>query len=483
MAATLDAARAGRCEIEVYGLGYVGLPLAVRLAAGGGLRVTGIDINAGRLKRLRAGRLMRSEERMAGEFGRAVSSGRLRLSDGPAPWAGPGPGLGDERPPRVGIICVPTPVPSPGGEPSSGRVMAAAGSFAGNAAAGDVLVIESSVGSGTTDAVHGMLESRRHRVGSDIGLCFCPERIDPANKRWGLENIPRVVYCSDDLTYGVAREVYRHVNSANLFRVSSAAVAEVVKSYENAFRLVNISLANELAVLCDALKIDSREVLAAAATKPFGFMPFAPGAGAGGHCIPKDPRFLADAAAQRGIAFSSIDSALSTNTAMPEYVCDAISGVVGAMGLGRSAMVCGLAYKADVEDMRDSPGFRIVSGLCSRGFAVRTYDPYYDRDLLPAYLRDNGLDVGGSTKFEAVEKLDAESLDGMSCLCIVQHHEKAGRQVEEAYACSLVPAIYDCQNRLSPATGRSTVLYRLGAPPAAGAGAAESAGGAPRQRQ
>lgn len=465
LAATLEAVRAGRYAAEVYGLGYVGLPLAVRLA-GGGVRVTGIDTDAGRVERLRAGRLMSSEAHLAGEFGRAVASGRLSVERRPAPAAGM---------PKVGIICVPTPPPG-GPEPSSAGVMAAAGAFAGAGGAGDVVVIESSVGSGTTDGVRRMIESRGLAVGRDYGLAFCPERIDPANKRWGLENIPRVVYCSDDLTFGVAGEVYGHVNSANLLRVSSAPVAEVVKSYENAFRLVNISLVNELAVLCDALGIDSREVISAAATKPFGFMPFAPGAGAGGHCIPKDPRFLSEAArAAGGPAFASIDSALATNAAMPEYVCGRILDRLESMGLARTAVVCGMAYKADVEDMRDSPGFRIAAGLAARGFAVRTFDPFHDDALLPRYLKENGMEAGGA-RFEAVGGLDAATLRGTSCLCVVQHHARARRQVEEAYASSLVPVVYDCQNRLRPAAGSSAVLDRLGAPPAPGGGGGGGAG-------
>lgn len=464
--ATLEAVRAGRYEAEVYGMGYVGLPLAVRLA-GGGVRVTGIDTDAGRVERLRAGRLMSSESHLAGEFGRAVAAGRLSIEPRPAAAAAGGGGRG--RRPRIGIICVPTPLPG-GPEPSSARVMAAAGAFADSGSAGDVVVIESSVGSGTTDSVRRMIESRGRTVGSDYGLAFCPERIDPANKRWGLENIPRVAYCSDDLTFGVAREVYRHVNNANLLRVSSAAAAEVVKSYENAFRLVNISLVNELAVLCDSLGIDSREVISAAATKPFGFMAFAPGAGAGGHCIPKDPRFLSDAArAAGGPAFASIDSALATNAAMPEYVCGRILDRIDSMGLARTAVVCGMAYKADVEDMRDSPGFRIAAGLAARRFRVRAFDPFYDGALLPRYLVDNGMG-GEDAPFEAVGDLSEATLRGTSCLCIVQHHARARRQVEEAYASSMVPVVYDCQNRLQPAAGSRAVLVRLGAP-AAGEGA------------
>ncbi len=473
LAATLEAVRAGRYAVEVYGLGYVGLPLAVRLASGGGVRVAGIDVDAGRVERLRAGRLMSSEAHLAGEFGRAVESGLLSVGGGPPPNA---------VVPRIGIICVPTPLPG-GPEPSSARVMAAAEAFVGaGSGPGDVVIIESSVGSGTTDTVRRMIESRGLAVGRDCGLAFCPERIDPANKRWGLENIPRVAYCSDDLTYGIASEVYRRVNSASLFRVSSAAAAEVVKSYENAFRLVNISLVNELAVLCDALGIDSREVIAAAATKPFGFMPFAPGAGAGGHCIPKDPRFLSEAARESsgGRPFTTIDNALATNAAMPEYVCGRILGRVESMGLARTAMVCGMAYKADVEDMRDSPGFRIAAGLAGLGFKVRTFDPYYDEALQPRYLLENGMG-GGPARFRAAGELSAATLRGTSCLCIVQHHARARRQVEEAYAASLVPVVYDCQNRLMPVAGSRSILDRLGAPAAGegggGNGAAEGPAG------
>ncbi len=144
-----------------------------------------------------------------------------------------------------------------------------------------------------------IIEDFGYVVGKDFGLCFCPERIDPQNKKWNLENIPRIIYCSDDLTYKIIQKLYQPVNHAHFHRVSSAKIAEVVKSYENAFRLVNISLVNELGILCEKLGIDVKEVINAAKTKPFGFMPFYPSAGAGGHCIPKDPRFLSHAAIKK----------------------------------------------------------------------------------------------------------------------------------------------------------------------------------------
>ena len=161
-------------------------------------------------------------------------------------------------------------------------------------------------------------------LGQDFGLSFCPERIDPSNKEWGIENIPRVIYCSDDITFSISKIIYDNVNGGNLIRVESPKIAEVVKSFENAFRLVNISLVNELAILCDKLGINVKEVINAAATKPFGFMPHYPGAGAGGHCIPKDPRFLLESARKLETRFDTIEHALEINDHMPKYILSLI---------------------------------------------------------------------------------------------------------------------------------------------------------------
>lgn len=448
--ATAAAAAARSCAVEVYGLGYVGFPLAVRLAAGG-FDVTGVDTSAGRLGRLEEGRLMESELRLAGEFEAARRAGRLSLAAAPPPSGRP----------RVGMVCVPTPPPSDGGR-SDALVREAAKGFLARARAGDVLVIESSVGSGTTEGLRPLIAERGLEAGTDLGLCFCPERIDPQNRKWGLENIPRIIYCSDDASYAVCQQVYRPVNGAVLRRVASPRTAEVVKAYENAFRLVNISLVNELAALCGRLGVSVADVIAAARTKPFGFMPFYPGAGAGGHCIPKDPQFLVEAAEREGLGFTTVSNALEVNARVPGLVCDSISRLLEERGLPRSVLVCGLAYKADVEDMRDSPGFKVLAGLASRGVAAAAHDPYYDPALLPKYLGENRLPGLG---FRHAPTLEDGELAGAGCLCLVQHHARYMFRVGEIYERGLVPLVYDCQSRLEARPGARAELASPGGGP------------------
>ena len=288
-------------RIEVFGMGYIGFPLSVRVSSAR-FHVTGIDTNPDKIKRLTESRLCNSELKLKSVFLENRRSGYLSLDteSKQSPNA------------RVGVICVPTPVPRNGID-SSVHVVAAVKDFLKSANSGDLVIIESSVKVGTTDEIKKMIESSGYHMGLDFGLAFCPERIDPQNRKWNLENIPRIIYCSDDTTFSIAEKIYHHINNSNLVRVSSAKTAEVVKSFENTFRLVNISLVNELAVLCDHLGISVSEVIGAAATKPFGFMPFYPGAGAGGHCVPKDPQFLLESAKKFGLDFGSISRALQTN--------------------------------------------------------------------------------------------------------------------------------------------------------------------------
>ena len=441
---TSKAVCSNNIEIEVFGLGYVGLPLAVRLA-GAGMSVTGIDVNVDRLSRLERGTLLDTERNLKETFVMARAEGRLLLStESTRTQAG-----------KVGFICVPTPPPG-GPVDSDVHVNAAVDSFIGIAARGDVLVIESSIEVGTTDRIHQKIRDAGFLPGEDFGLAFCPERIDPHNTRWTMENIPRIVYCSDDVTYDIASSIYARVNGTSLLRVSSAMTAEVTKSFENAFRLVNISLVNELAVLCDSLRISVREVIDAAASKPFGFLPFYPGAGAGGHCIPKDPIFLSESSRRIGGRFRIIENALQINAWMPVYVASAIDSLLEGMDLPRSVLVCGMTYKPDVEDMRDSPGFKIAGELARMGYQVGAYDPFLDAGLMPKYLKENSMQEG---VFEVAGDLAAE---GFSCLCVVQHHSKMAPLLQDAYSRGLFPVIYDCQNRLRRRGGTPTVLKCLG---------------------
>ena len=222
---------------------------------------------------------------------------------------------------------------------------------------------------------------------------------------------------------------------------------------------MNIALVNELAILCDKLGINVKEVINAAATKPFGFMPHYPGAGAGGHCIPKDPRFLLESAKRLESRFDTIEYALKINEFMPKYICNSIEKKLEKLGLEKSILVCGLAYKSNVEDMRDSPSFKIITELDSRGFTVFGYDPFFKMEFMEKYLIENNI-----SKFncEMKNNLDGKSLKDIACICIVQHHSIIENRLKEIYDNSLVPFVYDCQSKLVKNPKSKTCLDFLG---------------------
>lgn len=444
---TLDAINENSFVIEVFGLGYVGFPLAVRLALGG-FHVKGIDVNPERISRLENNELMDTELRLKNEFLHSRSENKLDFTNTSS----------KSEKPKIGIICVHTPIPSEGIQ-SDTFVKAAVENFLKTANKGDVIILESSIGGGTTEKIRIIIENYGFKVGENFGLCFCPERIDPQNKKWNLENIPRIIYCSDDVTYSICQKIYHPVNQSHLQRVKSPKIAEVVKSYENAFRLVNISLVNELAILCDKLEINVIDVINAAKTKPFGFMPFYPSAGAGGHCIPKDPRFLLEAAENSKVKFSTIKNALEINLMIPKYICQSIKNILEKNNLEKSVLVCGLSYKADVEDMRDSPGFKIIKELQSQNFKVAAYDPFYNSELIEKYQIENYV---SEIKFEHLKELNEKSVSEFSCMCIVQHHTKSKFKINEIYEKSLIPVIYDCQSKLEINPNSSTIFTSFG---------------------
>jgi len=433
--------------VEIFGLGYVGFPLAVRLA-NSGIKVIGIDVSSQRIERLKNNSLMDSEIYLKKEFLECRQKNNLELYDKPVKSSFP----------KIGIICVPTPIPD-SNTSSDVYVKSAVETFLNNSNPGDVIILESSIEVGTTEKIKDVIENKGFTVGEDFGLCFCPERVDPANKEWGIENIPRVIYCSDETSFQVAKKIYQNVNQANLIRVSAPKIAEIVKSFENAFRLVNIALVNELAILCEKLGIRVKEVIDAASTKPFGFMPHYPGAGAGGHCIPKDPRFLLNSAKNFETNFVTIESALKINNFMPIHICDSIERELKNLKLEKSILVCGLSYKANVEDMRDSPSFKIIHEMRSRGFTVFGYDPFFKMELIEKYLIENDL---SEFSCKMLDNLDDESIKGISCLCIVQHHTQMESRLTEIYENSLMPFIYDCQSKLIKNPSSSTVLDVLG---------------------
>lgn len=443
---TADAVRMYKSTIEVFGLGYIGFPLAVRLASAG-MSVRGIDINPDRIARLRNNRLLDTEQNLEEAFLTVRRNKKLHLDTKPS--ASPTE--------KIGIICVPTPIPS---DTTSSviHVSVAADNFLDSSKAGDVLIIESSVEIGTTDQIQHIIESHGYNVGTNFGLVFCPERIDPQNTKWTLENIPRIIYCSDDITFNIAKNIYAHVNNSNLVRVSSANTAEVTKSFENAFRLVNISLVNELAILCDKIGANAREVIDLAATKPFGFMPFYPGAGAGGHCVPKDPMFLYRSLKKFDSEFRAISNALYINTYMPKYISRRIDKTLSKNGLSKSVLVCGMAYKPDTEDMRDSPGFKLVGEFSSMGYSIGVYDPFLNPKLLPKYMIENFMN---NEKFDIIDYIEPSS-SKFSCLCICQHHSKIKSLLQDVYLRGLYGLVYDCQNKIRYNVNTHSILQSLG---------------------
>ena len=444
---TLEDINSKKCLVEVFGLGYVGFPLAIRLANGEFI-VSGIDVNQERLSRLENNDLNETELNIKKEFLYVREQKLLTFSEKPK--------KSDNS--KIAFICVHTPIATEGVD-SDTYVKNAIKEFLQTSKKGDVIIIESSIGGGTTEKMEKVIQDYGYNVGEDFGLCFCPERIDPQNKEWDLENIPRVIYCSDDTTYRIMQKLYQPINHANLHRVSSPKIAEVVKSYENAFRLVNISLVNELGILCEKLQIDVKEVINAAKTKPFGFMPFYPSAGAGGHCIPKDPRFLSHAATENNLKFSTIENALEVNLNIPNHICNKIEECLEINNIEKSILVCGLSYKPNVGDMRDSPGFKILNELKKRNFKIGGYDPYFNPELIEKYLIENFLK---ELEFERVEKLTDEKISKFSCICLVQNHSKDKFRINEIYEKSKIKMIYDCLGKIELKTESKTILKTFG---------------------
>jgi UDP-N-acetyl-D-glucosamine dehydrogenase len=444
---TLKNSKKKKTRIEVIGLGYVGLPLAIRLAFHG-WQVTGIDIDEERISLLENHHLHETEKNLKNHFEEARKKGFLSFAKKPR----------KVNISKIGIICVPTPIPNSDIK-SDMHVKNAVKNFLDTSKEGDIVLIESSVEIGTTENLQKFIESKNFSIGKNYGLAFCPERIDPQNKEWKLENIPRIIYCSDDTTFQICKNLYFDVNQANIIRVNSPKVPEVVKSFENTYRLVNISLVNELAILCEKLGVDAGEVINAASTKPFGYRPFYTGAGAGGHCIPKDPIFLLESSKKFGIEFKAIKDAIDINSFIPKHIVDSVKKILTEKNLPHSIIVCGMTYKHDLEDMRDSPGFKLYREFENNGFQVSAYDPFYKKSLQKKYLLENNL-----KKFQInlLSELSNKSIKGFSCICIVQHHKKYKSILKKIYQSSSIPFIYDCQNKIKKISSSKTILKSFG---------------------
>ncbi len=371
----LIAARDAR--VAVVGLGYVGLPLALT-AYDEGFDTTGVDLNPDRVARINQGGQVISylaPDRIA----QAVESGRFRATQDAAALAEA----------DIILICVPTPL-TDAQDPDMRFVAAAAQTIAQHLRPGQMVVLESSVWPGaTTTLVQPILEAGGLRAGSDFFLAFSPEREDPGNDKFDTHSIPKVVGADDPLSRQLVEDFYRAIVTSAV-PVSSAATAEAVKLVENSFRTVNIALVNELKTALEAMDVDVWEVIEAAATKPFGFMPFYPGPGIGGACIPVSPAYLAWRAADAGSDTPLINLARSSNDAVPSMLAARMAAELAARNgsalaetgqplTGQRILLMGIAYKRDVEDTRRSPALVLLDELEKLGAEVDYHDPYFPR--------------------------------------------------------------------------------------------------------
>ena len=355
-----------QAKIGVIGLGYVGLPLAVEFAKAG-FDVTGFDVDASKVEEINAGRSYILDVKTE-EVAEHVKAGRLRATDDMSK-------LGDMD---VVDICVPTPLRKTK-DPDMSYVVSAAEQIAKYIHPGMLIVLESTTYPGTTaEVLQPMFEAKGLTVGKDFYLAFSPERVDPANERFNTRNTPKVVGGTTPACSEVAAALYSSAVDM-VVPVSSTQVAEMVKLLENTFRAVNIGLVNEIALMSHRMNIDVWEVIDAAKTKPFGFMPFYPGPGLGGHCIPIDPFYLSWKARQTGFECRFIELAGHVNGSMPAYVVDRIGEALNTRKKainGARIHLFGVAYKKDVSDMRESPALDILELLHRRGAQLSYTDPY-----------------------------------------------------------------------------------------------------------
>ena len=361
-----DRIASGTASIGVMGLGYVGLTEAVEFVRAG-FPVTGFDVDEQRVASVQAGRSYIVDVADA-VLEQAVHAGRLHATTDVARLADM----------DAILICVPTPLGKTKA-PDLSCIVSAVDAIRPRLRAGQLVVLESTTYPGTTtEVVRPALETSGLHAGRDFHLCFAPERINPGDTTHPPRTIPRIVGGVTEACAGVAAALYTRI-ADEVVPVSSPEAAEMVKLLENTFRAVNIGLVNEMALLCRALGVDVWEIIAAAATKPFGFMPFYPGPGLGGHCIPIDPLYLSWKARVNDFEPRFIDLAHQVNSAMPRVVVGLVGEALNEQGLGVSGatiLVLGVAYKPDVNDARESPAIAVIGELLARRGRVFYHDPY-----------------------------------------------------------------------------------------------------------
>lgn len=417
--------------IGVIGLGYVGLPLAVTFARSG-FKVYGIDIDGKRVARIKRGesyildvpREELAEARRDRRFEATTDFGVIRKLD-------------------AVIICVPTPLYKTR-EPDVSYIVAAVENIKRHMKRGQIIVLESTTYPGTTDEVMlPVLESTGLKEGKDFYLAFSPERVDPGNERYKTANTPKIIGGVSRRSTAIAKLLYEQVIET-VVPVSSAKVAEMVKLLENTFRIVNIGLVNEIMLMSNRLGINVWEVIDAAKTKPYGFMPFYPGPGVGGHCIPVDPIYLSWKARVHGFEARFIDLASHVNSQMPHYVVKKAGEALNARRKpvkGSRILILGVAYKKDIKDLRESPALEIIELFKKKGALVSYSDPYFP------YLKIGDINLKGVC-------LTGETLRRADCVVIATDHTG----VDYPAVARSARLVVDTRNVLRDITRRNNIV-------------------------
>jgi UDP-N-acetyl-D-glucosamine dehydrogenase len=408
-----------RTKISVVGLGYVGLPLAVEFAKKG-FWVLGIDIDKDRIRHIRQ-KVSYISDITTKELRRVISSRNFSASNS----------FEAIRETDAVIICVPTPLKRKY-HPDISYIKQAVNSIAKNMKRGSLIILESTTYPGTTeDVILPLLESKGLKCGRDFYLAFSPERIDPGNTRYPVSKIPKIIGGVTKEATELTAALYRNIID-KVIPVSSARLAEAVKLLENTFRLINIGLIDELTMMTHKMNIDIWEVIEAAKTKPFGFMPFYPGPGVGGHCIPKDPLYLYWKARLHGFKSRFIKLASDVITRMPEYVVERLEQILRKKHIEprkAKVLIIGVTYKKDIKDLRKSPSLDIIDILQKRNIKVSYFDP-----MIP-YLKINHINL------KSVD-LSAKILGEFHCVVIATDHSN----IDYDFLLKKSLAIFDLRN-------------------------------------
>jgi len=421
-------------KIGVIGLGYVGLPLALTFARKK-FNVVGIDINENRIKNIKKGISYISDVSNK-ELGKILKQKRLDVTCD----------FKEIKKLDAVIICVPTPLRRKK-NPDMSYIKKAVTNIKNNIKKGQIIILESTTYPGTTrEILLPILESSGLKEGKDFYLAFSPERIDPGNKVYKTHNTPKIIGGISVKSTNIAKLLYRHVIKT-VVPVSSSDAAEMVKLLENTFRIVNTALVNEIATLCDRFNLDIWEIIDAAKTKPYGFMPFYPGPGVGGHCIPVDPLYLSWKAKKYGFKTKFINLASSVNESMPSYVVSKLEKILAGKKKklkGTNILVIGLAYKKDVKDLRESPATEIINILKIKGAKIFYSDSYFP------YLKIDGIHM----KPMQINKSNLKKID---CAVIVTDHSN----VDYRFLAKNLKLILDTRNIFNRLKIKSKNIVKL----------------------